>query len=351
MKKIFLATLVSLLAGTVNAATVYSDDSSKLDLIGRGKININNNKANSSHRMSGTARLGVDGKTNVNDSFGLFARVLYDLSAQDTENLNDRIKIREAWIGFDFKDYGKITLGRYKDAFYNTTSVTDIYLDWGKHVPYWGYTKNDFGGRKDGQIKYDVEYNGFSLSASYQFKQSNKYINYGVGATVGYELELGNSAPIGVMAGYNHYEGLKSASGSGWNVNGLYYGADKNEVAASLYYGNFGAPGLYAAIAYNYAKLENTYKTNGLETTVSYTTPNRDWIFSVEYSYFHNSDDRLTKISLNKDNSLFSSVWTGEIIYNLTQKFQIYTELEHKYESVVQKESENLVSLGFIYNF
>lgn len=349
ISKVALATSLALaLSATSNAVTVYKTDDSNLDIIGRMKINLNNNDADDDRRLSGTARLGVRGKTKVNDAFGVFAQVFYDLKAQETKANEDVIKIREAWVGADFHEFGKITLGRYRDAFYQTTSITDLFIDWGDQgVTYWGVSKNDYGGRRDGQIKYDVNVNGFSLSASYQFKQANKYINYNVGATVGYEYELPNDAPIGIYAGYNHYDGLKSEEDSGYHANGLYYGADKNEAAVGLYYGSFGVPGFYAAAVYNYGKLEYTYKTHGVEAALSYTTPDAGWTFSAVYQYAHNSDDKLTK----NDLSVLNSAWTGEIIYNLTSNFQIYTDLEYRHEAVFRDESEKLATLGLIYNF
>ncbi|MGN1356307.1 MAG: hypothetical protein ACI4VX_01300 [Succinivibrionaceae bacterium] len=49
----------------------------------------------------------------------------------------------------------------------------------------------------------------------------------------------------------------------GWHYGDydLFYGADKDEAAFSVYYGAFGEPGVYAAFMYNYGKLENTFKT------------------------------------------------------------------------------------------
>ena len=45
------------------------------------------------------------------------------------------------------------------------------------------------------------------------------------------------------------------------------------------------------------------------------------------------------------------SVGVGEIIYRVTPKFNIYTDLERRYESVIKNESENLATIGLIYNF
>ena len=357
MKQKLLSSLIigsTLIAASTaaEAANVYKDDTSNLDIIGRVKTNLNNNDADSTHRASGTARLGVTGNTKVNDHLGVFGYVMYDLAAQETEKVEDRIKIRESWIGFDLKEFGKVSFGRFTDAFYTVTKVTDLFVDYGKYngVTYWGLSKNDFGGRKDGQVKYQVKYNGFNFNASYQFRQTNKYINYGTGFSFGYIGEVADNS-FGILAGYNHYDGYNSKETSGYQANGLFYGANKNEAAVSVFFGDFGAPGVYAAVVYNHGQLQHTYESDGVEAALSYTTPGTDWTFTANYQYAHNNDKKLTRESFKNDKSILKSAWTGEIIYRVTPKFNIYTDLERRYESVIKNESENLATIGLIYNF
>ena len=134
----------------------------------------------------------------------------------------------------------------------------------------------------------------------------------------------------------------------GWHYgdDDLFYGADKNEAAFPVYYGAFGEPGVYAAFMSNYGKLENTFKTNGLEAVLSYTTPGGDSVIAGSYATLHNSDQKLT----GSEFSRLRNVWTGNITYNLTGSFQIYTEAEHYGKAVYQEESENVATLGLIYN-
>lgn len=359
MNKKILASIVvgitSLCATSANAATAYSDDVSSLDIIGRMKINLNNNDADSEKRMTGTARLGASGKYKVNDIFGVFGKVLWDFSAQETAETDEKIHIRYGYLGFDFNDFGTLSLGRFEDAFYKTTAVTDVFTDWGTMgVSYWGLTDNDYGGRKDGQILYDVNYQGFIGSVSYQFKDSSKLIEYGVGGTVGYEFSIADK-PLGFMVGYNHYEGLDSDADSGFRVtaNGerLYFGADKNELAISAYYGSYGAPGFYAAVVYNNGRLKETYEGKGVEAVLSYTTPGADWTFTGGFEYMKNCNRSLTSHSVHSKEGTLSRAWSGEIDYNLTTNFVIYLEGERAGTSVYQPEHNNAVTLGFVYNF
>ncbi len=128
---------------------------------------------------------------------------------------NERFNIYYGFLGFDFKDFGTLTFGHMEDAYYKTHAPTYIYVDLGTQGSvYQGLTDNDYGGRKDGVVMYDLNYNGFILSLSYQLRDTFKYLNYAVGGTLGYEFEVGGQ-PLGFLAGYNHYDGLKSASGTG----------------------------------------------------------------------------------------------------------------------------------------
>lgn len=353
MKAKYLTSLIAvptflLASNAINAATVFEDDQSRLDIIGRVKVDFANNDANEDRRMNQTARLGVYGKTKVNDYFGLYGKLLYDLSAHEEDNDGDYIKIRYGFLGFDFQDYGTLSFGRFENAYYKATSPTDLFLNWGDGgVAYWGLTPNDYGGRLDGQVLYDVNYQGFFFAASYQFKNESKQINYGYGATVGYEFEDVLNQPLGFMAGYGRYDGYESNDRYGYHDNGYFYGADKKEWAISAYWGTYTAPGFYLALVYNYGKLDHTYQGRGLEASAAYTTPNSDWTFMVTYGYLHNEDKSISR----NDLSVLSSKWSSDIIYNLTSNFQIYSELEHRAKSVVLDESENAVLLGLIYNF
>lgn len=344
MKKITLtgvAMLVLGASGLANAATVYSSDDSSLDIIGRAKTNFNNNDADSQHRLSASARLGVEGKTKVNDAFSVYGHVLYDLHAQESDSVEDRIKIRTAFVGFDANQYGKLSFGRFEDAYYKTTELTDLFIDYGNGgVTYWGLTDNDFGGRMDGQAMYNFDYEGFMLSLSYNFKDTSKHIQSGYSGTIGYEFDVGN--PLGFRVGYNRINGTSEGYSDG-----IYVGPGKTEFGASVYYGSFGAPGIYGAVVYNHGDLERTYRTDGVEAALSYTTPAGAFTFTGLYGYLKNQD----QTRVGSLNNRLSHTWTGNITWNLTSNFNIYTEFEHRGDNAWSNDEQNLFTLGLIYNF
>ena len=86
MNKSLLAVAVSsalLCSVSSQAATVYENEGSSLDVIGRVKVNLNNNRLDPDHRLSAIGRLGVDGKTKVNDKVSVFGQLLYEMAAQE----------------------------------------------------------------------------------------------------------------------------------------------------------------------------------------------------------------------------------------------------------------------------
>ncbi len=329
-------------SGMANAVTVYSSDDASLDIIGRAKVNLNNNQADDVHRLSQSARLGVRGTTKVNDAVSVFGHVLYDVHAQETDTQN-HIKIRSTSIGFDAHQYGKLSFGRFEDSYYLTTEPTDTFTDYANTgVTYWGISDNDFGGRMDGQAKYDFSYEGFLLSLSYNFKDTNKHIQSGYSGTIGYEFDVASN-PLGFRAGYNRINGTSE----GINDKGLYVGPGKTEFGASVYYGSYGAPGVYGAVVYNHGDLERTYRTDGVEALLSYTTPQGGWTFSGLYGYLKNQDQQ----RVGSKNNRLSQSWTANVTWNLTSNFNIYTEYEHQGDDAWNSSNENLLTLGMIYNF
>ncbi|MGN1357128.1 MAG: porin [Succinivibrionaceae bacterium] len=348
MKNIIPALAACLvISSAAHGAPVYSTEDMSLDVIGRAKVNFYNNEANSERRMTGTARLGVDGKTRVMDNLKVYGYLLYDLAAHETKQTSDRLKIRYGYVGFDMNLAGRISFGRFENAFYKTTAPTDLFTDWGDGgVSYWKLTANDYGGRMDGQALYDFNLNGWFLALSYNFKDTSKYLEKGYSGTVGYEFENVSGQPLGFMAGINHLFGLKDDR-RGYGADGWFYGADKKEYAVSVYYGSFGAPGFYAAAVYNHGELEKTYKGDGGEIAFSYTTPESLFTFTGTYGYIKNQDRSLTRYQ----SSRLSTTWTGNITWKPTSNFNIYSEFEHRLDNAWKDEKDTLLTLGLIYNF
>ncbi|MBQ8708822.1 MAG: porin [Succinivibrionaceae bacterium] len=347
--KLKLAASVAMLAlpALAPAAEVYKNDNGSFEVFGRVKANLYNNDADSDHRLAGTARLGVKGDAKVMDNFSVFGYLLYDLAAQETQQAEDRLKVRYGYVGFDLNYAGKFSFGRFENAYYKVTAVTDLLTDWGKTgVSYWGLTPNDFGGRLDGQAMYDFNLNGWFLALSYNFKDESKHIERGWAASTGYEFQDVFGSPLGIMTGYSRYEGLRDDE-LGYHADGYYYGADKTEFAVSAYYGTFGAPGFYAAAVYNHGWLKNTYLADGVEVSLAYTTPGSAFTFLGTYGYLKNQRQNYTRFKTSR----LSNGWSFNVTWSPVSNFNVYSELEHRVHNAVKNENETLATLGLIYNF
>ncbi len=341
------AALILALAGGAHAAEVYKTDNASLEILGRVKVQGMNNDADPDHRLKGTARLGVSGRTRVMDNFHVFGYLLYDLAAQDPAPNEDRIKIRYGYAGFDFNYAGKLSFGRFENAYYRVSAVTDLYDDFGNTgVSYWGLTPNDVGGRMDGQAMYDVNLNGWFLSASYQFKDASKHVENGWAGSFGYEFDDVLGSPLGIMAGYSRFKGRRDDN-YGYHADGFFYGADKTEWGVSAYYGTFRSPGFYAAALYNHAWLKNTYLGDGTEVALSYTTPGGDFTFLGSYGYMKSQRPNYTRYRTSR----LTSGWTFMVSWSPVASMQTYAEFEHKLKAAYQAENENKATLGVIYNF
>ncbi len=347
--KLCILPLVSLLvlSAGASAVEVYKSDTSSFEILGRVKTNLSNNDADPDHRLSGTARLGASGRTKVMDNFSVFGYLLYDLAAQETPDNNDKIKVRYGYAGFDLNYAGKFSFGRFENAYYKVTAVTDLLTDWGyTGVSYWGLAPNDFGGRLDGQAMYDFNLNGWFLAASYNFKDKSKHIEHGWSASTGYEFPDVFGNPLGVMAGYSRYKGLRDDE-YGYHADGFFYGADKTEYAVSFYYGTFGAPGFYAAAVYNHGWLKNTYRGDGCEVSLSYTTPGSAFTFLGTFGYMKNQRQDYTPFRTSR----LSNGWSFNVAWNPVTSFSVYSELEHRVHNAFKDENETKATLGLIYNF
>lgn len=326
------------------AVTVFSNDSSNLDLIGRLKIAYVNDEGGrnlgSDHRMMATARLGVDGKTQVNDIVSVYGQLLYDLNAEEDKNDQDkRIKVRYAYLGFDFNDYGSLQFGRSYDAFYEVWAPVDQYDDWGA-----AHVGPDYDGRVDGLVMYKLDYNGFKGGLSYRFKDKSADVKFGIGGYLGYEFDFG--MPVGVLAGYNHTKYLDGYQ------DGNAYVTKRDQFGATVYAGAFGEPGFYGAVSYVYSKVPKARKNNGIEAIVAYTTPGADWTFSASYGWMGNSSKSWTRESYDSSDSKFNDGISAQISYNITSNFVVHTEYMHVAKSVSNPDKkQDLFQFGFIYNF
>src|SRR5574344_4295 len=293
---------------SVNAAVVYDNGDTSLDVGGRLQVNLNSVEATKEDKaaIEGAARWRVKGESNI----GKF----------DT---------RFAYVGVKSSDYGQLVFGQNHTALFNVLTKTDLFVDWGKK----GNTYWDLGGRQEGQAVYQYDKNGLLLGASYQSAGLDK-VDSGFALSAGYEM--GKSFPIALALGYDQYD-IKSSSD------------DKQSFAASVSGGTHGE-GLYLAGMYQLTAYEDSKDKTGFELVSSYTFEN-DLQFILSYQ------------SLEQDNARLVSSFVGEASYKWNTNFKTYVEAEvgagdiDKVDTLGRKigstdeRSADKISLGLQYNF
>lgn len=314
---------------SVNAAVVYDNGDTSLDVGGRLQVNLNSVEATKEDKaaIEGAARWRVKGESKIVDGLKAIAFAEWQV-ASETSN-NGKFDTRFAYVGVKSSDYGQLVFGQNHTALFNVLTKTDLFVDWGKK----GNTYWDLGGRQEGQAVYQYDKNGLLLGASYQSAGLDK-VDSGFALSAGYEM--GKSFPIALALGYDQYD-IKSSSD------------DKQSFAASVSGGTHGE-GLYLAGMYQLTAYEDSKDKTGFELVSSYTFEN-DLQFILSYQ------------SLEQDNARLVSSFVGEASYKWNTNFKTYVEAEvgagdiDKVDTLGRKigstdeRSADKISLGLQYNF
>lgn len=177
MKKTILALAVPALlaAGVTNAATVYSNDGTTIDL--KGSIRLKMEKADSKDvdLKDDSSRIGLGIKHDLGN--GLSALGYYEMGYDTQSQGSSQITNRLGYAGFSMNDIGTLTFGRVTAPF-DDVAVSDysyIYggvMDFGRMEDTGAgiLGKNNFLARVSNTMKVEsAQYNGFSAAASYSF--------------------------------------------------------------------------------------------------------------------------------------------------------------------------------------
>ncbi|MBL0459411.1 porin [Aeromonas enteropelogenes] len=222
MKKSALTLAISslLLAGGANAATVYNQNDTKLDIGGRAQGMYYGTDDDSSEGDASYFRVNMSGETKIAPEMKAFGFVEYNLPTSGSDN----DELRYAYAGIKHDRFGAFSYGRQDGLFRIVNDYTDVLPEWGGDGL--GKGTEVFGtGRTNGLAQYLYTYNGLTLGA--QFTGNNDPQNSGRSA-----IEQSYSG--------NAY------TGSSWNTKGS---AEGFAVAASYDFDM----GLGLSAAYNQA--------------------------------------------------------------------------------------------------
>jgi outer membrane protein 39 len=238
MKKTVIALAIAAFAatGAANAATVYNQDGTKVELGGSARIFLGKTGHDFDKKDFGKSQRGDlkdDGsriKVNASHTLdnGLSAFVGYETRFKDKQKENQEgsgttfgnIVTNKLFVGFGFENVGKLSFGR------QATTADDVL---GDDLYYRSGTLNPLTTSADKSIKFrSADFEGFSFGADYLFGNPEKYTTNdsyknGAGVTAFYNYDFEKNHNIEFAAGYtfDRYDSVNSSSTSQKNHNWL----------------------------------------------------------------------------------------------------------------------------------
>lgn len=138
----FKRTAFAILAGAIalptlaQAATVYDQDGTKLDVYGRINYMITSggtqdlspgaDKTNGSEFQNNSSRFGFIANRQIAPDLSAFARMEFRFKAD--ANNSDSMGIRNSYVGLDSTPYGRVMVGNFDSVYFDAvTSLFDVY--------------------------------------------------------------------------------------------------------------------------------------------------------------------------------------------------------------------------------
>ena len=208
MKKTVIALAIAAFAatGAANAATVYNQDGTKVELGGSARIFLGKlGKDQRGDLVNDGSRIKINATHTLDN--GLSAFVGYETRFKDKQKENQEgsgttfgnIVTNKLFVGFGFENVGKLSFGR------QATTADDVL---GDGLYYRSGANNILTTSADKSIKFrSADFEGFSLGADYLFGNPEKYntndsYKNGVGVTAFYNYDFEKNHNIEFAAGY-----------------------------------------------------------------------------------------------------------------------------------------------------
>ena len=236
MKKTVIALAIAAFAatGAANAATVYNQDGTKVELGGSARIFLGKlGKDQRGDLVNDGSRIKINATHTLDN--GLSAFVGYETRFNGTQtNAKGKsiqkqsgsdtsfggLTTNKLFVGFGFENVGKLSFGR------QATTADDVL---GDGLYYRSGDNNILTTSADKSIKFrSADFEGFSFGADYLFGNPEKYTTNdsyknGVGVTAFYNYDFEKNHNIEFAAGYtfDQYDSVNSSSTSQKNHNWL----------------------------------------------------------------------------------------------------------------------------------
>ena len=236
MKKTVIALAIAAFAatGAANAATVYNQDGTKVELGGSARIFLGKlGKDQRGDLVNDGSRIKINATHTLDN--GLSAFVGYETRFNGTQT-NDKGKsiqkqsgsdtsfggltTNKLFVGFGFENVGKLSFGR------QATTADDVL---GDGLYYRSGDNNILTTSADKSIKFrSADFEGFSFGADYLFGNPEKYTTNdsykngaGVAAFYNYDFEKNHNIEFAAGYTFDQYDSVNSSSTSQKNHNWL----------------------------------------------------------------------------------------------------------------------------------
>ncbi|WP_084976948.1 porin [Plesiomonas shigelloides] len=349
MKKTILALAVPALlaAGVTNAATVYNNDGTKIDLKGSIRLLAEDGARRDADLSDDSSRIGLGINHDLGNGLsGLgYIEMGYDTQREESTD-SSPFKNRLAYAGLSLDGVGTLTAGRITAPF-DDVAVSDYtwtyggVMDFGKmqnngdRGPFG--SKNTFLARTSNSVKVEsAEFNGFKAAGSYTMKTGEKFND----VDNAYTLAAFYTSDFGLTfnAGYGHGKSngdnvFKSTDADIWGIGAQY---EIGDFAIGLDYGQ--AKLDWNDSAYNKG---NNSKANLLGVGVKYQIIEQTKVYAGYYGRDYSDYktwDRHDLYVVGTDYAFSKNVVT----------FLEYAHDDYKYtESTAAMKNDDRIGLGF----
>lgn len=256
MKKTLVALAVAAVAATsANAAVVYNQDGTKVEVGGQFRVLLTKNSGERADLKNPGSRVEIKATQELGSGFSALAATQLRFSARDEagdakQDFND-IEAYNVYAGFAQDQIGALTFGKQKTN-QDDLGISDYTYDLGD-------VKMTHNHDKKAAKFRSVEWNGFSFGADYFFGDAKKDSDTeqngkGWGAALFYTAEIANDTTLTVNGGYTK---VKQFDRTDLTNNGD-YNESAYVVGAELATGPF-------ALAVDWSEKVSTNDTNALD--------------------------------------------------------------------------------------
>ena len=321
MKKTLLATAIAgaMIASGAQAATVYDQDGTKMDIYGRISMGIagggpetdsdGNAINNDADFVDAYSRLGLNLSHEVTSDLTAFGRLEWRFNADGGGSAEDRTgrfsgfkETRQSYLGLRSNTWGTVQAGNF-DSMYNqfVSLPFDVYIDKGLELQ-----GHPFQSRGDSVAYMTPNLEGFSVGL-----QAKHYSNRG-------EAEPSEGTTVAGQGALKYeIDNLRLALGV---VDDVVEGGGNDELLYGATASYEFIPGFSGRLGYEYQSQNEDLAVNdqgGHETWgigMSYAV--NQWLFNLDY---YNVDEK------EQDSSRDS--WSAAAYYNVSSNFQTFLEL------------------------